>query len=96
MELYTPIANPLEEMRKRDLDKIRAALVEQRVQAASQVAFNIAGAPANSDILAQDFAALPDTVKQGIQMAAQAQGQTVPEARGEANRVRTGMRQVNA
>jgi len=95
MELYTPIANPLEEMRKRDLDKIRAALVEQRVQAASQVAFQIAGTPANSDILAQDFAALPETVKQGIQMAAQAQGQSVPEARGEANRAREGMVQVS-
>lgn len=95
MELYTPIANPLEEMRKRDLDKIRAALVEQRVQAASQVAFQIAATPANSDILAQDFAALPDTVKQGIQMAAQAQGQTVPEARGAANTVREGMVQVS-
>ncbi len=95
MELYTPIANPLEEMRKRDLDKIRAALVEQRVQAASQVAFQIAATPANSDILAQDFAALPDTVKQGIQMAAQTQGQTVPEARGAANTVREGMVQVS-
>ncbi len=99
MELYTPIANPLEEMRKRDLDRIRAALVEQRVQAASQVAFQIASAPANSDILAQDFAALPDTVKQGIQMAAQVQGQSVPgdpNARAGANTVREGMRQVNA
>ncbi len=96
MELYTPIANPLEEMRKRDLDKIRAALVEQRVQAAEQVAFNVAAAPANSDILAQDFAALPKSQKQAVQMAAQAQGQTVPEARGEANRAREGMRQVNA
>ncbi|KKK80999.1 hypothetical protein LCGC14_2817870, partial [marine sediment metagenome] len=95
MELYTPIANPLEEMRKRDLDKIRAALVAQRVQAAEQVAFQIAGTPANSDILAQDFAALPDTVKQGIQMAAQEQGQSVPEARGEANRAREGMVQVS-
>ncbi len=95
MELYTPIANPLEEMRKRDLDKIRAALVEQRVQAASQVAFQIAASPANSDILAQDFAALPETVKQGIQMAAQAQGQTVPEARAAANTVREGAVQVS-
>lgn len=95
MELYTPIANPLEEMRKRDLDKIRAALVEQRVQAASQVAFQIAATPANSDILAQDFAALPETVKQGIQMAAQAQGQSVPEARGQANTAREGMVQVS-
>jgi hypothetical protein len=95
MELYTPIANPLEEMRKRDLDKIRAALVQQRVEAASQVAFQIAATPANSDILAQDFAALPETVKQGIQMAAQVQGQTVPEARGEANRAREGMVQVS-
>lgn len=99
MELYTPIANPLEEMRKRDLDKIRAALVNQRVQAAEQVAFQVAGAPANADILAQDFAALPETVKQGIQMAAQAQGQTVPgdpNARAAANTAREGMRQVNA
>ncbi|KKK90367.1 hypothetical protein LCGC14_2723720, partial [marine sediment metagenome] len=96
MELYTPIANPLEEMRKRDLDKIRAALVEQRVQAAQQIAQQIASTPANADILAQDFAALPESVKQGIQIAAQAQGQTVPEARGEANRAREGMRQVNA
>lgn len=96
MELYTPVANPLEEMRKRDLDKIRAALVEQRVQAAQQVGFQIASAPANADILAQDFAALPPTVQQGIQMAAQAQGQSVPEARGEANRAREGMVQVNA
>ena len=94
MERFAHIANPLEEIRKRDLDKIRAALVEQRVQAASQVAFNIAAAPANSDILAQDFAALPDTVKQGIQMAAQAQGQTVPESRGQANAVRTGRGQA--
>jgi hypothetical protein len=96
MELYTPIANPLEEMRKRDLDKIRAALVEQRVQAAQQIAQQIASTPANADILAQDFAAQPESVKQGIQIAAQAQGQTVPEARGEANRAREGMRQVNA
>jgi hypothetical protein len=99
MELYTPIANPLEEMRKRDLDKIRAALVNQRVQAAEQVAFQIAAAPENSDILAQDFAALPPSVKQGIQMAAQAQGQAVPgdpNARAGANEVREGMRQVNA
>jgi hypothetical protein len=95
MELYTPIANPLEEMRQRDLDKIRAALVQQRVEAASQVAFQIAGTPANSDVLAQDFAALPETVKRGIQMAAQVQGQTVPEARGEANRAREGMVQVS-
>ncbi|KKN00964.1 hypothetical protein LCGC14_1132490 [marine sediment metagenome] len=95
MELYTPIANPLEEMRKRDLDKIRAALVNQRVQAAQQVGFEIAGAPKNADVLAQDYAALPDTVKQGIQMAAQQQGQTVPEARGEANRAREGMVQVS-
>ena len=95
MELYTPIANPLEEIRKRDLDKIRAALVNQRVQAASQVEFQIASAPANSDILAQDFAALPETVKQGIQMAAQAQGQSVPEARAAANTVREGMVQVS-
>jgi hypothetical protein len=90
MERFAHIANPLEEIRKRDLDKIRAALVEQRVQAASQVAFQIAGAPANSDILAQDFAALPPSVQQAIQMAAQTQGQTVPEARGAANTVRTG------
>ncbi len=96
MELYTPIANPLEEIRKRDLDKIRAALVNQRVQAAQQVAFQAAAAPANSDILAQDFAALPPTVQQGIQMAAQAQGQTVPEARGQANTAREGMRQVSS
>lgn len=96
MELYTPVANPLEEMRKRDLDKIRAALVEQRVQAAQQVGFQIASAPANADILAQDFAALPPTVQRGIQMAAQAQGQSVPEARGEANVAREGMVQVNA
>ena len=95
MELYTPIANPLEEIRKRDLDKIRAALVEQRVQAASQVAFQVASAPANSDILAQDFAALPESQKQAVQLAAQAQGQTVPEARGEANTVREGMVQVS-
>jgi hypothetical protein len=94
MELYTPIANPLEEMRKRDLDKIRAALVNQRIQAAEQVAFNVAAAPANSDILAQDFAALPKSQKQAVQMAAQAQGQTVPEARGAANTVREGMTQV--
>ena len=99
MELYTPIANPLEEMRKRDLDKIRAALVQQRVQAAEQVAFQIAAAPENSDTLAQDFAALPPSVKQGIQMAAQLQGQTAPgdpNARAGANEVREGMRQVNA
>ncbi|KKN75210.1 hypothetical protein LCGC14_0382090 [marine sediment metagenome] len=94
MELYTPIANPLEEMRKRDLDKIRAALVNQRVQAAEQVAFQIASAPANSDILAQDFAALPESQKRAVQMAAQTQGQTVPEARGEANTAREGMTQV--
>jgi hypothetical protein len=94
MELYTPIANPLEEMRKRDLDKIRAALVEERVRAAQQIAQQIASTPANADILAQDFAAQPETVKQGIQIAAQAQGQTVPEARAAANTVREGMRQV--
>ena len=95
LELYTPIANPQEELRQRDLDKIKAALVEQRVQAASQVGFQIAGTPANADVLAQDFAALPDTVKQAIQMSAQAQGQTVPEARGAANQVREGMVQVS-
>ncbi len=90
MERFAHIANPLEEIRKRDLDKIRAALVEQRVQAAQQVAFQIAAAPANSDILAQDFAALPPSVQQAIQMSAQAQGQSVPEARGAANTLRTG------
>ena len=93
MERYAHIANPLEEIRKRDLDKIRAALVEQRVQAAQQVAFQIASQPKNSDILAQDFAALPPSVQQGIQMAAQAQGQAVPgdpNARAGANEVRTG------
>jgi hypothetical protein len=90
MERFAHIANPLEEIRKRDLDKIRAALVEQRVQAAQQVAFQIAAAPANSDILAQDFAALPPSVQQAIQMSAQAQGQSVPEARAQANTVRTG------
>ena len=90
MERFAHIANPLEEIRKRDLDKIRRALVEQRVQAAQQVAFNIAAAPANSDILAQDFAALPPSIQQAIQMSAQAQGQSVPEARGQANTVRTG------
>ncbi len=90
MERFAHIANPLEEIRKRDLDKIRAALVEQRVQAAQQVAFQIASQPANADILTQDFAALPPSVQQAIQMAAQTQGQTVPEARGAANTVRTG------
>ncbi len=90
MERYAHIANPLEEIRKRDLDKIRAALVEQRVQAAQQVAFQIASQPQNADILAQDFAALPPSVQQGIQMAAQQQGQAVPEARAAANSVRTG------
>jgi hypothetical protein len=94
MERFAHIANPLEEIRKRDLDKIRRALVEQRVQAAQQVAFNIAAAPANSDILAQDFAALPPSVQQAIQMSAQAQGQSVPEARGQANTVRTGRQQA--
>ncbi|KKL78678.1 hypothetical protein LCGC14_2022460, partial [marine sediment metagenome] len=94
MERFAHIANPLEEIRKRDLDKIRAALVEQRVQAAQQIAFQVASAPANADILAQDFAALPPNVQQGIQMAAQAQGQTVPEARGQANTVRTGRGQA--
>jgi len=94
MERFAHIANPLEEIRKRDLDKIRAALVEQRVQAAQQVAFNIASAPANSDILAQDFAALPPSVQQAIQMSAQAQGQSVPEARGAANTLRTGTSQA--
>ncbi|KKN34495.1 hypothetical protein LCGC14_0792900 [marine sediment metagenome] len=90
MERYAHIANPLEEIRKRDLDKIRAALVEQRVQAAQQIAQQIASTPANADILAQDFAAQPDSVKQGIQMAAQLQGQAVPEARAAANSVREG------
>ena len=94
MERFAHIANPLEEIRKRDLDKIRAALVEQRVQAAQQIAQQIASTPANADILAQDFAAQPDTVKQGIQIAAQAQGQNVPEARSAANTVRTGRGQA--
>ena len=94
MERFAHIANPLEEIRKRDLDKIRAALVEQRVQAAQQIAQQIASTPANADILAQDFAAQPDTVKQGIQIAAQAQGQNVPEATSAANTVRTGRGQA--
>lgn len=92
--LYTPVANPLEEIRKRDLDKIRAALVQQRVQAALQLGAEIASAPANADILAQDFAALPPSVQAAIQSAAQSQGQTVPEARGQANIVREGRGQA--
>lgn len=96
MELYTPIANTQEERRQRDLDKMKTALVEAWVQAAQQQAAMIASQPANSDILAQDFAALPPSQQQAVQMAAQQQGQTVPEARGEANRAREGMVQVNA
>ncbi|KKK82463.1 hypothetical protein LCGC14_2803120, partial [marine sediment metagenome] len=95
MELYTPIANPQEERRKRDLDKMKAALVEAWVQAAQQQAAQIAAQPQNSDILAQDFAALPPSQRQAVQMSAQAQGLSVPEARGEANRAREGMVQVN-
>lgn len=95
MELYTPIANPQEERRQRDLDKMKTALVEAWVQAAQQQAAKIAAQPANSDILAQDFAALPPSQQQAVQMAAQAQGQTVPEARGQANTVREGMVQVS-
>src|SRR3989304_3498935 len=90
MERFGHIANPLEEIRRRALDKIRRALVAQRVQAAQQVGFDIASQPANADILAQDFAALPPSVQQGVQMAAQQKGLGVPEARGEANRMRTG------
>ena len=99
MELYTPIANPLEEIRKREVDKIRAALTEQRVQAAGQLASQIASEPANADILTQDYAALPESQKRAVQMAAQAQGQPVPgdpNARAAANTAREGMRQVNA
>lgn len=99
MELYTPIANPQEEIRKREVDKIRASLTEQRAQAAAQLSSQIAASPANADILAQDFAALPENQKRAVQMAAQAQGQPVPgdpNARAGANQVREGMRQVNA
>ena len=95
MELYTPIANPQEERRKRDLDKMKTALVEAWVQAAQQQAAMIAAQPANSDILAQDFAGLPESQQVAVQMSAQAQGLSVPEARGEANRAREGMVQVN-
>ncbi len=99
MELYTPIANPQEEIRKREVDKIRASLTEQRAQAAAQLSSQIAASPANADVLAQDFAALPENQKRAVQMAAQAQGQAVPgdpNARAGANQVRKGMRQVNA
>ena len=95
MELYTPIANPQEERRKRDLDKMKTALVEAWVQAAQQQAAMIASQPANSDILTQNFAALPESQQMAVQMSAQAQGLSVPEARGEANRAREGMVQVN-
>ncbi len=94
MEHFAHIANPLEEIRKRDLDKIRAALVQQRVEAAQQIGFDIASTPANADILAQDFAALPPSVQQAVQMAAQQQGMSVPEARGQANTARTGRGQA--
>ena len=95
MELYTPIANPQEERRQRDLDKMKTALVEAWVQAAQQQAALIASQPANTDILTQDFAALPESQQLAVQMSAQAQGQTVPEARAGANEVREGMVQVS-
>ncbi|KKL80713.1 hypothetical protein LCGC14_2001990, partial [marine sediment metagenome] len=90
--LYTPIANPLEEIRKRDVDKIRASLTEQRAQAAAQLSSQIASTPANADILAQDFAALPKSLKNVLQVIEQQQGP--PEARGAANTAREGRGQA--
>ncbi len=93
MERFGHIENPRQEKRRRRLDRIERALDDSLIQYVQMRGMDIQARPASPGLLQQRYAALPPQIQQAIQMAAQAQGQGVPEARAEANRAQTGLPQ---
>ncbi len=99
MERFGGIANPREEMNQRRKERIVQALDDDLIQIVRQRSAQLQAAPGTRPSeLSQRFASLPPEVQQGILQAMEAQGNPVPqagvpEARGEANRARTGRKQ---
>jgi hypothetical protein len=95
MERYGHIENPREEMKRRRNERIAMALEQDVLLAVQQQGTRLLSQPTSSpDALQQRFNALSPSVQQAIQMAQQAQGGGVPEARTEAGRAQEGMAQA--
>lgn len=95
MERFAHVENPRETKHKRRLDRIERALDDSLIQFVQARSLQLQAQPGTSpNVLQQRFAALPPQVQQAIQAAAQAKGQPVPEARGEAGRAQTGLPQA--